>query len=73
MRLNSTVFAHSCEIRLQSGILISTIIYQIQSLVYSNAEDRTYLNKIVLNWKINFMLLKITNKFLVKQKVENGI
>lgn len=73
MRLNSTVFAHSCEIRLRSGILISTIIHQIQSLFYSNAEDRTYRNKIVLNWKINFMLLKITNKFLVKQKVENGI
>lgn len=70
MRLNSTVFAHSCEVRLRSGILISTIIHQIQSLFYSNAEDR---NKIVLNWKINFMLLKITNKFLVKQKVENGI
>lgn len=73
MRLNSTVFAHSGEIRLRSGILISTIIYQIQTLVYSNAEDRTYPNKIVLNWKIKFMLLKITNKFLVKQKVENGI
>lgn len=73
MRLNSTVFAHSCEIRLCSGIFISTIIHQIQSLFYSNAEDRTYPNKIVLNWKINFMLLKIPNKFLAKQKVENGI